>query len=147
MSGISPFPFPEIHSFPPFFTQQPNEDTWKEQRRLWCDLILAYYRHHRLCQLSLAEAVTESPFNNRQIHRALRTDTLREVVDELVKQGFCNTVLTLYELANGDDTVGQEFYNLDPATLRRSLEVLQSQGRAQLFVGSSDDDTGVKIFP
>ncbi|KAJ2482915.1 hypothetical protein IWW56_000757 [Coemansia sp. RSA 2131] len=133
--------------------------------------------------MSLAEAVTESPFNNRQIHRALRTDTLREIVDELVKQGhavwlgakgtketciiywrkpdvwanmihqwatdrgFCNTVLTLYELANGDDTVGQEFYNLDPATLRRSLEMLQSQGRAQLFVGSSDDDTGVKIFP
>ncbi|KAJ2122114.1 hypothetical protein IW147_003706 [Coemansia sp. RSA 720] len=69
--------------------------------------------------MSLAEVVTESPFNNRQIHRALRTDTLREVVDELVKQ----------------------------ATLRRSLEILQSQGRAQLFVGSSDDDTGVKIFP
>ncbi|KAJ1763037.1 translation initiation factor eIF5A [Coemansia sp. RSA 1591] len=36
-----------------------------------------------------------------------------------------------------------EFYNLDPATLRRSLEVLQSQGRAQLFVGSSDDDTAM----
>ncbi|KAJ2626332.1 Vacuolar protein-sorting-associated protein 25, partial [Coemansia sp. RSA 1290] len=54
--------------------------------------------------------------------------------------GLCNTVLTLYELANGDDTVGQEFHGLDPATLRRSLEVLQTQGKAQLFVGTSEDD-------
>ncbi|KAJ1834318.1 hypothetical protein LPJ63_002050 [Coemansia sp. RSA 2711] len=176
------FQLPEIHNFPPFFTRQPNEDSWAEQRRLWCDLILAYYRHHRQYQLSLAEAVTEPPFSNRQIHRSLRVDTLREIVDELVRQGhavwsgpkgakdtcliywrkpevwasmihqwasdrgLCNTVLTLYELANGDDTAGQEFHNLDPATLRRSLEVLQSQGKAQLFVGTSDDDAGVKIF-
>ncbi|KAJ1718007.1 Vacuolar protein-sorting-associated protein 25 [Coemansia biformis] len=176
------FQLPEIHNFPPFFTRQPNEDTWKEQRRLWCDLILAFYRHHRRCTMSLAEAVTEPPFSNRQIHRSLRVDALREIVDDLVKQGksetarhaarrygslatqqppevwagmmhqwasdhgLCNAVLTLYELANGDDTVGQEFHDLDLATLRRSLEALQSQGKAQLFVGSSDDDVGVKFF-
>ncbi|KAJ2806458.1 Vacuolar protein-sorting-associated protein 25 [Coemansia guatemalensis] len=39
-----------------------------------------------------------------------------------------------------------EFHGLDLPTLRRSLEVLQSQGKAQLFAGSSDDDMGVKFF-
>ncbi|KAJ2847839.1 hypothetical protein IWW36_003642 [Coemansia brasiliensis] len=134
--------------------------------------------------MSLAEVITEPPFSNRQIHRSLRINTLREIVDELVKQGhatwsgpkgakdtcliywrkpdvwasmiqqwvsdrgLCNTVLTLYELASGDDTAGQavEFHGLDSATLRRSLEVLQAQGKAQLFVGTSEDDVGVKIF-
>ncbi|KAJ2610625.1 hypothetical protein H4S08_003534 [Coemansia sp. RSA 1365] len=179
---VATFEFPEIHNFPPFFTRQPNEDTWKVQRQLWCDLILAFYKHNRLSLMPLAEAATESPFSNRQIHRSLQVDTLREIIEELVKQGhavwtgpknskdtcmvywrkpevwaniihmwaceqgLCNTVLTLYELANGDDTVRQEFHGLDLSTLRRSLEVLQSQGKAQLFAGTSDDDMGVKFF-
>ncbi|KAJ2099660.1 Vacuolar protein-sorting-associated protein 25, partial [Coemansia sp. RSA 922] len=124
-------------------SRQPNESTWKEQRRQWCDLVLAYYRHNRLFSMSLAEAVTEPPFANRQLRRALRVDVLREIVDELVKQGnavwvgakntkdtclvfwrkpevwasmihqwasergLFNSVLTVFELANGDDTVGQ----------------------------------------
>ncbi|KAJ1889524.1 hypothetical protein LPJ66_007982 [Kickxella alabastrina] len=176
------FQFPEIYNFPPLFTRQPNESTWQEQRRQWCDLILAYYRHNRLYSLTLAEAITEPPFTNRQIHRSLRVDVLRELVDDLVKQGnaswtgaknakdsclvlwrkpevwasmiyqwanergLFNTVLTVFELANGDDTVGQEFHNLDSVTLRRALDVLQSQGKAQLFVGTSDEDMGVKLF-
>ncbi|KAJ2715580.1 hypothetical protein H4R19_001129 [Coemansia spiralis] len=176
------FQLPEIHSFPPFFTRQPNSDTWKEQRRLWCDLVVAYFRHHRRSAMTLDEAVKEPPFSNPQLRRSLHIDTLREIVDEMVSQGhaawtgskgakdaclvfwrkpeawaamlhqwasdrgLCNTVLTLYELANGDDTIGQEFHGLDYPTLRRSLEALQSQGRAQLFAGSSDEDLGVKIF-
>ncbi|KAJ1722204.1 hypothetical protein LPJ53_003337 [Coemansia erecta] len=181
-ASTASFQFPEIYSFPPFFTRQPNEATWKEQRRQWCDLILAYYRHNRLFSMSLAEAVTEPPFANRQIHRALRVDVLREIVDELVKQGHAswtgarnskdscllfwrkpevwasmihqwandrgmlNTVLTLFELASGDDTIGQEFHGLDSTTLRKALDILQSQGKAQLFVGTSDEDLGVKFF-
>ncbi|KAJ2806420.1 hypothetical protein H4S07_003807 [Coemansia furcata] len=177
-----PFQLPEMYNFPPFFTRQPNESTWKEQRQQWCDLVLAYYRHNRLYSMSLAEAVTEPPFANRQLRRALRVDVLREIVDELVKQGnavwvgakntkdtclvfwrkpevwatmihqwasergLLNAVLTVFELANGDDTAGQEFHGLDAATLRRALDVLQSQGKAQLFVGTSDEDLGVKLF-
>ncbi|KAJ1794629.1 hypothetical protein LPJ59_004491 [Coemansia sp. RSA 2399] len=178
----SDFEFPEIHNFPPFFTRQPNESTWKEQRRMWCDLILAYFRHMHLSGMTLAEVVTEPPFSNRRIHRSLRVDMLREIVEELVKQGnacwtgqkntndtclvfwrkpeawasiihqwvsdvgMLNTVLTFFELANGEDTADQEFHNIDPLTLRRALDVLQGQGKAQLFVGTSDDDIGVKFF-
>ncbi|KAJ2843175.1 Vacuolar protein-sorting-associated protein 25, partial [Coemansia erecta] len=154
----SDFEFPEIYNFPPFFTRQPNESTWKEQRRMWCDLILAYFRHMRLSGMTLAEVVTEPPFSNRRIHRSLRVDMLREIVEELVKQGnacwtgpkntndaclvfwrkpeawasiihqwvsdagMLNTVLTFFELANGEDTADQEFHNMDPVTLRRALD-------------------------
>ncbi|KAI8320400.1 vacuolar protein sorting 25 [Martensiomyces pterosporus] len=132
--------------------------------------------------MTLAEAVTGPPFNNKQLRRSLRVDVLREIIDELVKQGnavwtgpkntkdtclvfwrkpeewaslvyqwasergLLNTVLTVFELANGDDTIGQEFHDLDPTTLRRALDILQSQGKAQLFVGTSDEDAGVKFF-
>ncbi|KAJ2537822.1 Vacuolar protein-sorting-associated protein 25, partial [Coemansia sp. RSA 1933] len=159
--------------------RQPNESTWKEQRRMWCDLILAYFRHMNISGMTLAEVITEPPFSNKRIHRSLRVDMLREIVEELVKQGnacwtgskntndtclvfwrkpeawasiihqwvsdagMLNTVLTLFELANGEDTEGQEFHNMDPVTLRRALDVLQGQGKAQLFVGTSDDDIGV----
>ncbi|KAI9505230.1 ESCRT-II complex subunit-domain-containing protein [Coemansia spiralis] len=176
------FQFPEIYNFPPFFTRQPNDSTWKEQRRMWCDLILSYYKYNNLSSMTLAEAVSDPLFNNKQIHRSLRVDTLREVVEELVKQGnacwtgpkntrdaclifwrkpeawasiihqwasengMFNMVFTFFELANGDDTVEQEFHGLDPLTLRRALDVLQGQGKAQLFVGTSDEDIGVKFF-
>ncbi|KAJ1667149.1 Vacuolar protein-sorting-associated protein 25 [Coemansia sp. RSA 1646] len=135
-----------------------------------------------LSGMTLAEVVTDPLFNNKKIHRSLRVDMLREIVEELVKQGnacwtgpkntndaclvfwrkpeawasiihqwvsdagMLNTVLTLFELANGEDTVDQEFHNIDPVTLRRALDVLQVQGKAQLFVGTSDDDIGVKFF-
>ncbi|KAJ2007264.1 Vacuolar protein-sorting-associated protein 25 [Coemansia thaxteri] len=180
--SATPFQFPEIYSFPPFFTRQPNESTWREQRRQWCELILAYYRHYRLYSISLTEPAREPPFANRQVSRVLPADALREVVDELVKQGnavwtgakntkdaclvlwrkpdvwasmihqwasergLLSTVLTVFELTSGDDTVGQEFHDLDAATMRRALDVLQSQGKAQLFAGSSDEDLGVKLF-
>ncbi|KAJ2726982.1 Vacuolar protein-sorting-associated protein 25 [Coemansia sp. Benny D115] len=176
------FRFPEIYSFPPFFTRQPNEATWHEQRRQWCDLILAYYKHHRLYRLHLADAITEEPFTNRQIHRALRADVLRELLEHLVDQGnaawtgaknsretclvfwrkpevwgamihqwasdrgLLSTVLTFFELSNGDDTEDQEFHGLEPVILRRALDALQAQGKAQLFVGTSEDDMGVKFF-
>ncbi|KAJ1955605.1 Vacuolar protein-sorting-associated protein 25 [Linderina pennispora] len=132
--------------------------------------------------MTLSEAVLSPPFHNYQIKRILRVDVLREIVDELVKQGnavwvgpkhtkdmclvfwrkpeewaamihqwvtdrgMINTVLTVYELTNGDDTGDQEFSGLDTVVLRRALDILQSQGKAQLFVGSSDDDLGVKFF-
>lgn len=145
------FSFPEIYSFPPFFTRQPNGATWKEQRRLWCDLLLQFYRHHHLFTMTLADAINEPPFNNRQLHRCLRIDMLQDIVDELVRQGsavwtgakgtkntcliywrnpeswatlihqwvsdrgLLNTVMTVFELTNDDETTSQGMY--EPTTL------------------------------
>ncbi|KAL1956006.1 hypothetical protein VTO42DRAFT_7906 [Malbranchea cinnamomea] len=55
-----------------------------------------------------------------------------------------NTVLTLYELAEGEATISQEFHGIDPDVLQKSLQVLVKRGKAQVF--GSEDQQGVKFF-
>ncbi|MCJ1271085.1 hypothetical protein MMC22_010984 [Lobaria immixta] len=55
-----------------------------------------------------------------------------------------NTVLTLYELVNGEMTLSQEFHGMDIELLQRSLNVLVKRGKAQIF--GSEDQQGVKFF-
>ncbi|RMZ92066.1 hypothetical protein DV736_g693, partial [Chaetothyriales sp. CBS 134916] len=62
-------------------------------------------------------------------------------VDE---SGQKNVVLTLYELVEGEATIGQDFYGLDKHVLQRSLATLANKGRAQVF--GSDGQEGVKFF-
>ena len=76
--------------------------------------------------------------------------------------GQKNTVLTLYELMNGEMTVGQgmvfsrlrrgstsahwmlDFHGMDAELFHRSLAVLVRRGKAQVF--GSEDQQGVKFF-
>ena len=60
------------------------------------------------------------------------------------EMGQKNTVLTLYELREGDTTRGQDFHGMDEGLFRRSLTVLVKRGKAQVF--GSEDQQGVKIF-
>ncbi|EDN10329.1 DUF852 domain-containing protein [Histoplasma capsulatum] len=55
-----------------------------------------------------------------------------------------NTVLTLYELMEGEATVSQEFHGMDPDVLSKSLNVLVKRGKAQVF--GNEDSQGVKFF-
>ncbi|KAK2879382.1 hypothetical protein FQN49_000925 [Arthroderma sp. PD_2] len=55
-----------------------------------------------------------------------------------------NTVLTLYELMEGEATISQEFHQMDPEVMQKSLQVLVKQGKAQVF--GSEDQQGVKFF-
>ncbi|EFQ96671.1 vacuolar protein-sorting-associated protein 25 [Nannizzia gypsea CBS 118893] len=55
-----------------------------------------------------------------------------------------NTVLTLYELMEGEATVSQEFHKMDPEVMQKALQVLAKQGKAQVF--GSEDQQGVKFF-
>lgn len=77
--------------------------------------------------------------------------------------GQKNTVLTLYELMNGEMTVGQgivfsrlrrgletcadrmlDFHGMDAELFHRSLAVLVKRGKAQVF--GIEDQQGVKFF-
>uniref|UniRef100_A0A3Q2ZZN5 Vacuolar protein-sorting-associated protein 25 n=1 Tax=Kryptolebias marmoratus TaxID=37003 RepID=A0A3Q2ZZN5_KRYMA len=60
------------------------------------------------------------------------------------KNGMVNSVFTLYELSNGDDTESEEFHGLEEWMLLRSLQALQSDGKAEVF--TMDDGKGVKFF-
>lgn len=56
--------------------------------------------------------------------------------------GFTNTVCTIYELINGENTESQEFHSLDEIVMIRALQCLQTQHHAELFEGN----IGVKFL-
>ncbi|KAJ3364472.1 Vacuolar protein-sorting-associated protein 25 [Kappamyces sp. JEL0680] len=78
------FEYPSIYDFPPFFTPQPNQDTWAKQVDLWCDLLLSYCRSQHV--FTLAANPQSVPFTNQKISRSLPKQTIVEVLDRLVKQ-------------------------------------------------------------
>jgi len=59
--------------------------------------------------------------------------------------GMVNTVCTLYELTNGDDTKSQDFHGIENWLLLRALKTLESSGKAEIMsLGEGSD--GVKFF-
>ncbi|XP_029429642.1 vacuolar protein-sorting-associated protein 25 [Rhinatrema bivittatum] len=62
----------------------------------------------------------------------------------VTKNGMTNSVFTLYELANGDDTEKEEFHGLDESMLLRALQALQLEHRAEII--TLNDSRGVKFF-
>ncbi|KAI1777051.1 ESCRT-II complex, vps25 subunit [Hypoxylon cercidicola] len=62
-------------------------------------------------------------------------------VEDTAQKG---TVLTLYELTEGEGTRGTEFHGLDPDLLQKALQVLVKRGKAQIF--GQEDQQGVKFF-
>jgi len=64
----------------------------------------------------------------------------------VVYSGKTDTVLTVWEIQNGDDSRDQEFFGLDTRILLKALQLLERQGKAQVFSGSSDENLGVKFF-
>ncbi|ORX44775.1 ESCRT-II complex, vps25 subunit [Hesseltinella vesiculosa] len=63
------------------------------------------------------------------------------------KCGLNNTIVTFYEITQGDLAVDQEFYGMPASVLQVCLQVLVKRGVAQIFKGSGDsDDMGIKFF-
>jgi len=60
--------------------------------------------------------------------------------------GFTDTVMTIYELREGDATEGEEFHGLDSEVLLKALQTLEKQGKCQVFSGHQSDEAGVKFF-
>ncbi|EEP80966.1 conserved hypothetical protein [Uncinocarpus reesii 1704] len=183
-SAADTFAFPAPHSFPPFFTLQPNTQTLLSQLQKWSALIQSYCRHHRLYRLSLVDALDSALFHNRTIRRRLSLADARKVLDWMCsaeggrraewvggeaggksaawiwwrrpeewagviadwveETAQKNTVLTLYELIEGEATISQEFHGMDPDVLQKSLHTLVKRGKAQVF--GSEDQQGVKFF-
>ncbi|KAK1755708.1 ESCRT-II complex subunit [Echria macrotheca] len=54
------------------------------------------------------------------------------------------SVLTLYELREGDGARGAEFHGIEPELLQKALGVLVKRGKAQIF--GNEDSQGVKFF-
>ena len=66
---MEPQSLPLIHAFRPFFTRQPNAQTYATQKATWENLILNYYRSNRLWRIDVnQETIEKIPiFSNKQI--------------------------------------------------------------------------------
>ncbi|KAK2590962.1 hypothetical protein QQS21_011358 [Conoideocrella luteorostrata] len=62
-------------------------------------------------------------------------------VEDTAQKG---SVLTVYELSEGEGTKGTELHGMDNEVLLKALNVLVKKGKAQIF--GSDDSPGVKFF-
>lgn len=58
--------------------------------------------------------------------------------------GMNNSVCTLFELREGDNTVNEEFHGLDMNVLLKALKSLEMKGRCELM--EFDNSQGVKFF-
>merc|ERR1712000_45068 len=165
------FPFPKDYSFPAFFTRQPNLQTHHAQLEKWSALVLAYARHHRLFRLSPTHPVFHNEKLDRRFAEAdvrellehMRKDgrvewvgnevfvywrkpedwarKLEKWVEDTAQKGH---VLTLYEITEGEATLGTDFHGMDGEVLLKALNHLVKRGRAQIF--GQDDSLGVKFF-
>lgn len=106
-----PFPFPPIHSFPPFFTRQVNDRTWHSQLVNWNAVILAYCRYHHIFTLTATsgaittnsggldidgnttgagKAIENNLFSNETINRSLKPETILSIFEFMVQTGSAN---------------------------------------------------------
>lgn len=68
-------------------------------------------------------------------------ETIYSWVDESGQKG---TVLTVYELREGDAVRSKEWRDMDEDLLRKALNVLVKRGKAQVF--GQEESSGVKFF-
>ncbi|PWN22540.1 ESCRT-II complex, vps25 subunit [Microstroma glucosiphilum] len=54
----------------------------------------------------------------------------------VISTGQNRSIMTFFELTEGDLVEDQDFYQLPPVLLRRALETLVKQGKAQIFEGT-----------
>ncbi|KAF9582342.1 hypothetical protein BGW38_000322 [Lunasporangiospora selenospora] len=74
-------------------------------------------------------------------------DTIQAIIDEMVFEcGLNNTIMTFYEIAHGDNSEDQEFYNIHPTVLQKTMDVLVKRGVAVTFQGANFEEMGVKFI-
>lgn len=61
-----------------------------------------------------------------------------------VDTALTNTVCTIFEIVNGENSIDQEFYEMNENVVRKALKVLEEKGKCELI--SLDEAEGVKFF-
>ncbi|KAI0732155.1 ESCRT-II complex vps25 subunit [Fomitopsis betulina] len=84
---------PSIHSYPAFFTQQPNPTTQAEGTKNWTRLILSYARYRRLFYLRVEDAEVkggewDEVLRNERINRLLKPSYLSFIVADMVSKNL-----------------------------------------------------------
>mmetsp|Transcript_2632 Transcript_2632/g.3863 ORF Transcript_2632/g.3863 Transcript_2632/m.3863 type:complete len:176 (-) Transcript_2632:17-544(-) len=62
------------------------------------------------------------------------------------KNGYINSVCTVFELHSGEDVNGMSFEGADEELLRRALSILEKGGSCTIFKGDTSYEDGIKFF-
>lgn len=87
----SPFEFPKIHSFPPFYTKQPNATILANQLESWCNVIVAYCRHYRISRISREGDVLHLQIPQLDV-KSLPPLFLNPAIDRACSTDFCHVI-------------------------------------------------------
>lgn len=166
---FQPNPF---YEFPPFFTRQPNEDTWTTQRRLWAKVISQYCQEEGKWQVSQVAPV----FNNPRIQRRLSIETIKEIFQYMCDEGEAErtgpsdiyvfkdkpvnlayilsqwaqqsgnagSVMTFYELTEGEYPGLDVFKNMDQFLLKKVSDMMVRKGEAAVMK-EDNEIVGIKF--
>ena len=61
-------------------------------------------------------------------------------------QNYAISITTLFDIINGDDAEGQEFYKQNDGLISEALLYLQNSGKAEVFYNEVNVIEGVKFF-
>jgi len=70
-------------------------------------------------------------------------DSIAEWIETM---GQKNSILTSYEISQGDLTTNEVFHGLDSVVLAKALQVLVKRGVATVFKSDDGQETGIKYF-
>ncbi|ODV90897.1 hypothetical protein CANCADRAFT_25699 [Tortispora caseinolytica NRRL Y-17796] len=163
------YQYPKAYSYPPFFTKQPNPQTWQSQLQLWKDFIIDWSKFHRAYRLNPTSDI--DLFHNQTIDRRLSPQVIDEILKYMTDNGSgefdskefviywkspeewaeslykwiestgqISRVLTFKELKNAPD-----FNDIDQFVLRKAIQVLSKRGKAQIMK-VDNVEAGVKFF-
>lgn len=71
---MNKYEFPRIYDFPPFFTIQPNSNTYQSQLEQWKDIILTYCKMNKISALSMSGKPLDSEDDESEEFMSLDDD-------------------------------------------------------------------------
>lgn len=97
-----------------------------------------------LCKSKNAEIVGAKNSGIYEIYWLTVDEWSNVIYSWAVNAGMTNSVLTLFELLNGDDTRDQQFYQLNEQVFMKALKHLEGKGKCEVM--EIDGNYGVKFF-
>lgn len=99
---------------------------------------------NELCKTKNAEIVGAKNSGTYEIYWLTVDEWSNVIYTWAVNCGMVNSVLTFFELLNGDDTKDQPFYQLNEQVFMKALKHLEGKGKCEVI--ELDGNYGVKFF-
>ena len=96
------------------------------------------------CEWLKKDGNTEAAVKEAWIWWHYPSDWADTILAWIETSGQKGVVFTVWELREGESTLGQNFHSMDPELLQRVLGILVKRGKAQIFGGEGEQ--GVKFF-